>query len=135
MGNLYASKLTAGKEFSEMPPKATKYIWDEIPMDCPIPLLQRRRIFGEKMLAARMLLKKGCTVDLHSHKNEQVSIVLSGRLKFFVGKDPTKELLLGAGEVLHIPAFTVHGVETLEDTDVIDLLSPPGEQGVDSQGS
>ena len=135
MGNLSASKLIARKEFLEMSREVTKYIWDEIPMDCPIPLLQRRRIFGEKMLAARMFLTKGCTVELHSHKNEQVSIVLSGRLKFFVGKDPTKELLLGAGEVLHIPAFTVHGVETLEDTDVIDLLSPPGEQGVDSQSS
>jgi quercetin dioxygenase-like cupin family protein len=118
-----------------MPHEATKYVWNELPLDYPIPLLQRRRVRGEKILVARMLLEKGCTVDLHSHKNEQVSIVLTGRLKFFVGQDPSEELLLGAGEVLHIPSFTFHGVETLEETDVIDLLSPPGEQGVDLQGS
>ncbi len=118
-----------------MPNDSRKYVWDDLTPDNPVPLLHRRRIHGDRVLVARMRLEKGCRVDLHSHENEQISIVLSGLLNFFVGRDPTEEVLLGAGEVLHLPSHTPHGVETLEDTVVIDLISPPGEMGVDRQGS
>jgi quercetin dioxygenase-like cupin family protein len=37
------------------------------------------------------------------------------------------------GEVLQIPGNVWHGVSALEDTYIIDILSPPAAMGVDSQ--
>ena len=117
-----------------MPNLARKYVWDQLEEDTPVPLLHRRRVVGERVLVAWIELDKGCTVDLHEHHNEQISIILSGSLKFFVGRDPTEEVIVAAGEVLHLPSNTPHGAEALEDTVAIDLISPPGEMGVDRQG-
>lgn len=38
------------------------------------------------------------------------------------------------GQVVLLPSNCLHGVETLEDSLLIDVLSPPGPMGVDSQG-
>jgi hypothetical protein len=37
------------------------------------------------------------------------------------------------GEVLHLPSNLPHAVEALEETHILDMLSPPGPMGVDSQ--
>ena len=49
---------------------------------------------------ARVLMKKGCIVPLHSHHNEQVTYILEGALKFWIDG---KEIVVNAGEVLTIP--------------------------------
>jgi quercetin dioxygenase-like cupin family protein len=117
-----------------MTQSARRYRWDDVPEDAPIPLLTRRIIEGDQVLVARIELGVGCTVARHSHPNEQISVVLSGRLRWLVDEDPGREVIVGPGEVLHLPANVAHGVEVLEDCVVLDLLSPPGAMGVDSQG-
>lgn len=111
------------------------YRWDDVPEDAPVPLLTRRVVEGDRMLVARIELKRGCVVNRHDHPNEQISVVLSGRLRWSVEEEPGREVIVGPGEVLVLPAGTTHGVEVLEDTVVLDLLSPPGAMGVDSQGN
>jgi quercetin dioxygenase-like cupin family protein len=105
--------------------------WDEAESDSPIPLLFRRKVTGEKILLARINLTKGCVVAQHSHPNEQMSMILSGRVRWTIDG---REVECGEGQILHLPAGCVHGLVTLEDTEVIDVLSPPGPMGVDSQG-
>ncbi|UCH27156.1 MAG: cupin domain-containing protein [Trueperaceae bacterium] len=115
---------------------AQAYKWDDIEIENPIPTLDRQRVIGEKILVAKLDLKRGCVVDLHSHPNEQVSVFLSGRARWKL-QDPDGSLRhveMGAGEVLVIPGGVPHGIEVLEDTEVFDLLSPPGEMGIDRQG-
>jgi quercetin dioxygenase-like cupin family protein len=86
------------------------------------PLLQRQMVTGTDVMLARILLKKGCIVPMHSHHNEQLSYVIEGALRFQVkGKD----VIVRAGEVLTIPPNVPHLAEALHDTVTLDVFHPP----------
>ncbi|HKY04035.1 MAG TPA: cupin domain-containing protein [Blastocatellia bacterium] len=104
--------------------------WDEIAEEQITPLLTRRFVSGEKMTVARFFLKKGCVVAAHSHPNEQMSTILSGALKFVIDG---REVIVGAGETLHIPANTPHSAEAMEDTDALDVFSPTRSDWVEGR--
>jgi len=89
--------------------------------------LQRRLITADRMMLAHVYLKKGCVVPKHSHHNEQLTYILDGALKFWIGEDESKEVIVRAGEVLVIPANVLHKAEALEDTLDVDIFSPPRE--------
>ena len=109
----------AGKEKSS----EVQYIrLREMPTEHLNPLLDRQFVAGEKSMLARLLLRKGCVVPLHSHENEQISYILEGALKFSLqGKD----IIVRAGEILVIPATVPHSAEALEDTVDLDVFCPP----------
>jgi quercetin dioxygenase-like cupin family protein len=86
------------------------------------PLLGRQLIVGHQVMLARVLLKKGCIVPLHSHVNEQLSYILEGALKFYIDG---KEIVVRAGEVLTIPPNMPHKAEAMEDTVDLDIFNPP----------
>ena len=86
------------------------------------PLLGRQLIVGHQVMLARVLLKKGCIVPLHSHINEQLSYILEGALKFYIDG---KEIVVRAGEVLTIPPNMPHKAEAMEDTVDLDVFNPP----------
>ena len=67
-------------------------------------------------------LAEGSVVPLHQHPQEQISYVVSGRLRFQVG-DRLYEV--GPGEAVPIPGDTLHAVWTLEPSLVIDTFTPP----------
>lgn len=114
-------------------PGARRIRWNDLEADHPMPLLERRRVHGERMTVACILLRKGFRIDPHFHDEEQIAIVLSGRIRFLVGEAGSEdELIVGAGELLHLPANVPHGAEALEETIVLDLFSPPArETGID----
>ena len=118
-------------------PDATHYRWSDLPSDRPMDLLERRRIHGQQMTVARVVLQKGCVVPTHSHNNEQISICVSGRLRMGIGADGTaarREVVLSAGEMLHLPADVAHSALAEEETVVLDLFSPPASAtGVDQK--
>lgn len=100
-----------------------RYIpWSTIPLEDLNPLLQRQFVVGEDVMVARVLLKKGCIVPLHSHYNEQLTYILEGALKFWIDG---KEIVVRAGEVLTIPRNMPHQAEALEDTVDLDIFNPP----------
>jgi quercetin dioxygenase-like cupin family protein len=100
-----------------------KYIpWTTIPLEDLNPLLQRQFVVGDDIMVARVLMKKGCIVPLHSHHNEQVTYILEGALKFWIDG---KEIVVHAGEVLTIPRNMPHKAEALEDTIDLDVFNPP----------
>ena len=76
-------------------------------------------------MLAHVYLKKGCIVPRHSHKNEQLSYILEGALRFRIGEDQREEIIVRAGEVLVIPFDVPHMAEALEDTIDVDVFSPP----------
>jgi quercetin dioxygenase-like cupin family protein len=111
---------------------------DCVPADNPIALLTRRRVFGDKMLWAYVDLAQGCNVANHSHENEQIAFVISGRVLWRIGEagEPDyREQEVGGGTVVHLPSGLKHGVEALEDSIILDVLSPPGQMGIDNQPS
>lgn len=116
---------------------AKPHRWTEIEADNPVPHLFRKRVTGDQMLVARVKLEKGCVVALHTHVSEQIAIIESGHVRWQLHSldgGEARELEMQGGEVLEIPANVPHGLIALEDTEIIDVLSPVGAMGVDSQG-
>jgi len=104
-------------------PAVLKYLaWNNVEAEVLNPLLERQLIVGEEVMLARILLRKGCIVPMHSHVNEQLSATLEGALKFWIDR---KEIVVRAGEVLVIPPNMPHKAEALEDTVAIDTFHPP----------
>lgn len=89
--------------------------------------LERRLITGERMMLAHVYLAKGCIVPRHSHENEQLTYILEGALRFWIGEDESEVITVNAGEVLHIPPNVPHKAEALSDTLDVDIFSPPRE--------
>ena len=108
---------------------------DEMPLENVNENIDRRLITGDRSMFAQVLLKKGCIVPKHSHDNEQITFIVEGALKFWIGEDEGEMLVVRAGEVLHIPSGVPHKAEALEDTIDYDLFTPPREDwlaGTDS---
>lgn len=101
--------------------------WKDIELEQLNPLLDRQMITGDKIMLARVLLKKGCIVPEHSHENEQVTYILEGALKFWIGG---KEIVVHAGEVLCIPANLPHKAEAVQDTVDLDVFYPPRQDWI-----
>ena len=99
--------------------------WDEVPREKVTDLLDRRLITGDGIMLAHVYLKKGCLVPKHAHENEQFTYIIEGALRFWIGEDGKEELVVRAGEVLHIPSNLPHKAEALEDTLDMDVFSPP----------
>jgi quercetin dioxygenase-like cupin family protein len=100
-----------------------KYIpWKSVELEDLNPLLQRQFVVGEEIMLARVLMKKGCIVPLHSHHNEQLTYILEGALKFWIDG---KVIVVKAGDVLTIPPHMPHKAEALEDTVDLDVFHPP----------
>jgi quercetin dioxygenase-like cupin family protein len=104
---------------------ATHYRWDDIPKEQLKPDLHRRLIPAELMTLGHVYLDKGCVVPTHSHRNEQLTYILEGTLRFWLGEDEAEVVDVHAGEVLRIPPHVPHRAEALEDTLDVDIFSPP----------
>jgi unsaturated pyranuronate lyase len=113
------------------PGEAVSYRWDDMPKERLTDLLERRVITAERIMLAHVYLKRGCVVPVHSHENEQVSYVLEGALRFWLGADQREERVLRPGEVLVVPSNLPHRAEALEDTLSVDVFSPPRQDWLD----
>lgn len=110
------------------------YSFDELPVDRPMAMLERRRVIGAQAMISHITLDKGFTLDIHRHDNEQFSAVLSGRIRFTFGPGGPGPITVGPGEVIHLPGGCPHAAEALERTVVLDIFSPPSAgTGIDRQ--
>ena len=107
------------------------FTWEDMPRERVTDALSRRLITGERMMLAQVSLDKGCIVPKHSHENEQLTYILEGSLRFWIGEDGEEELVVRAGQVLHIPSNVPHMAEALEDTLDVDVFSPPRQDWLD----
>jgi quercetin dioxygenase-like cupin family protein len=103
----------------------TFYRWKDMAKEKVSDLLDRRLITGDRMMLAHVYLKKGCLVPQHKHENEQLTYILEGALRFWIGENREQELVVSAGEVLHIPSNVPHEALAIEDTLDVDVFSPP----------
>ena len=109
--------------------------WEDMPRERVTDMLERRLITGDRMMLAHVYLKKGCIVPKHQHENEQLTYILEGALRFWIGDDMAQEIVVRAGEVLHIPSNVWHQAEALEDTLDVDVFSPPRQDWLDKTDS
>ena len=113
-------------------PAAAKYSWSAVPLEQLNPTLSRRVVTGKEMMIAHVYLKAGSIVPKHHHVNEQVTYVLQGALRFWLGdkvdsQNEADSAVVAAGEVLVIPSDVPHRAVALEDTLDLDVFAPPRE--------
>jgi quercetin dioxygenase-like cupin family protein len=112
-------------------PRATHHRWDDLPKEPLKEDLARRLISTDRMMLAQVFLDKGCIVPLHAHENEQLTYILEGKLRFWLGEEGSELVDVRAGEVLHIPSGVPHKAEALETTLDVDIFSPPRQDWLD----
>ena len=105
--------------------------WTDMPEEPLKGTITRRLITAERMMLAQIVLKKGDDVPRHSHHNEQITYVLTGKLRMLLGEHGEREIIVAAGEVLVIPPNVPHSALALEDTLDVDVFSPPREDWLD----
>jgi quercetin dioxygenase-like cupin family protein len=114
--------------------KATLYRWESMPREVISPVIERRLVTGERLMVAHVYIKKGGIVPLHSHDNEQVTYILEGALRLWVGAEGSPDQAVHdvhAGEVLVIPPNLPHRAQALEDTLDVDVFCPPRQDWLD----
>jgi quercetin dioxygenase-like cupin family protein len=106
------------------------FVWEGMEKEKVTDVISRRVISGERAMLAQIYLEKGAVVPTHFHENEQITYLLEGSLKFWIGEE-REEIILRAGEVLHIPSNVPHQAEALEDCLDVDVFSPPRQDWLD----
>ena len=101
------------------------YRWKELPAEPLKGTISRKLITSDRMMIAHVYFKKGDDVPQHSHENEQLTYILEGALRFWLGPDGSQEITVRAGEVLVIPSNVLHRALALEDTLDVDVFCPP----------
>ena len=97
-----------------------------IPREAMNELTTRQVIHSGQMTVSRLYLKPGAVVPLHHHVNEQLSIVLSGRLRLLLGED---EHLIEAGEAAEFSTWTPHWFGAADGpVELIMIFGPDGER-------
>ncbi|MEO1442119.1 MAG: cupin domain-containing protein [Chloroflexota bacterium] len=92
----------------------------------PVEMLEgvQRRTLGttDEAMLCEFHLATGAKVPQHSHMNDQVGYVISGKLRLTIGDDTQ---LLSAGDSYAIHGAVDHAAVAEEDCLLIDSFSPP----------
>lgn len=82
-----------------------------------------RILHGEEMSFVYVELDPGAPVAEHSHRNEQIGILLSGSIDFRVGGELRTQR---AGETWTIPPFVPHGIDRTgpEGATLVEAFTP-----------
>jgi quercetin dioxygenase-like cupin family protein len=86
--------------------------------------LTLRPFAGEKLMLLRVEALASAEAPAHSHPHEQISLVVSGRVRFRVGDNESE---LGPGDAVHISSGVEHAAIFLEETVLYDLYHPVRE--------
>ena len=95
--------------------------WIEI---CP-GIKRRTLASGQTMYQMIAQLDAGSVMPEHRHTQEQVVHILEGRMRLIVQGTPHE---LRPGESFYLASNVPHGVETIENTRVLDTFSPPRDE-------
>ena len=107
------------------------FAWNDVTEERVTDSISRKLITGDRMMIAQVFLKKDALVPQHSHHNEQITYIISGALHFYIGANREREVIVRAGEVLHLPSNVPHEARALEDTLDVDIFDPPRQDWLD----
>lgn len=134
-----ASRLRARLLARDTANRAAVFRFADMGFDSPMALLQRRRVMGERVMLSHVTLERGFVLQTHAHENEQLSVIVSGKMRFGLGAPgapDSRDVILSAGEALHLPSWTPHSALALERTEILDIFSPvSASTGVDAHRS
>lgn len=79
-------------------------------------------VVGDRIMIVRFRFKPFLVTPQHTHPHEQMSLVISGHVRFFI---EGKEQIASPGDVLHFPSNCLHGATMMdEEVVLIDIFSP-----------
>ena len=105
--------------------------WDGVEKERLNERLSRRIVTGERAMLTQVYLDRGAVVPMHSHENEQITWVVEGALRFWIGTEDSEPVDVRAGEVLVLPSRVPHKALALEDTLDVDIFTPPRQDWLD----
>ena len=96
--------------------------WAAIPVEHPAEGIERQMVVGDRIMIVRFRFEPFLVTPEHTHPHEQMSLVISGRVRFFIeGREQTAS----PGDVLHFPSNCLHGATMMdEEVVLIDIFSP-----------
>lgn len=92
--------------------------WKSVPGEEVFPGIFRQSIGATSSTIVRYTYHPGCVFPVHSHPEEQITVVHSGEIEFSVDGEPA---IVRAGQVAIIPGGVPHGARvTAEEVVVTD---------------
>jgi quercetin dioxygenase-like cupin family protein len=105
--------------------------WSSIPIEHPAEGIERQMVVGDHMMICRFRFAPLLVTPQHAHPHEQMTIVVSGRVRFFV---EGAERIALPGDVLHFPSNCRHGATMLDEAVVlIDIFTPVREDFLETR--
>jgi quercetin dioxygenase-like cupin family protein len=95
-------------------------------------ILRRTTATGDHMMQMYVRLEEGTRLPEHKHPHEQLTYLLSGRLRLLVAGTAHD---LGPGDAFLIPGNTLHSAIVLEEAVALDTFSPPREDLLAQDGA
>ena len=105
--------------------------WANIPVEHPAEGIERQMVVGEELMICRFRFAPFLVTPEHTHPHEQMSMVISGRVRFFVEGE---ERLALPGDVLHFSSNSLHGATMMdEEVVIIDIFTPLREDFLEAR--
>ena len=99
--------------------------WSRILVENPAEGIERQMVVGQNLMICRFRFAPLLVTPEHTHPHEQMSLVVSGRVRFFVEGE---ERIASSGDVLHFPPNCLHGATMMdEEVVLIDIFTPVRE--------
>ncbi len=92
--------------------------WTEVPTERPADLVDRQTVHGRNFTLIRYTYRAGAVFPEHRHPQEQITLVLSGRLEFTVNGGAAS---VGPGQFLRLGPDVPHGARVVGEDTVVSL--------------
>jgi len=101
----------------------TRAAWTDLPIEEVMPGVSRQTLHGKRQTMVRYVYAPGAVFPVHAHPEEQITLVIRGRIAFEVGGERVE---LGPGEATVIPGGVAHGAAVVgaETVETFNALSP-----------
>jgi quercetin dioxygenase-like cupin family protein len=96
--------------------------WSSVPTERVAEGIDRQMVWSDRLMVCRLRFAPGTVTAIHTHPHDQITLVMQGRVRFFVEGKPQD---VSAGQVLVFPSNLEHGATMLDDEVVlIDIFTP-----------
>jgi quercetin dioxygenase-like cupin family protein len=114
-----------------MPAMTGFHALKDLPEEKVTDTISRKILIGDKGMIVWWSMKAGVHAAAHRHPHEQLFVMLRGKMDFRLGNE---RRVCGPGDIGVIPGGVEHEAWFPEDTEVIDVFSPPREDFLPGAG-
>ena len=94
--------------------------WENLELTKVTEMVSRKSVAVNSQVVSQVYLKRGAHIPLCVSESDRSIYVLQGVLRMLVDD---KEILVGEGEIIHIPARLTRQAEALDDTFAMEFIN------------